>query len=140
MSFITELSLEKIHNRLLCEHRRKLKHYEELFVPGFLEFIDIRYFHPSLYPTRKILLKGNPGMGKTSFSKKVAYDWGQGNFIRVNLILFVFLKLVKPNDSIDDAIMQQNPVLQANCVTKQKVVNVLEQFGRQCLLILDGFE
>ena len=39
----TELTLEKINNKLFIEIRRKVDSYGELFTAGMLEYIDIRY-------------------------------------------------------------------------------------------------
>ena len=114
----TELTLEKINNELFIEIRRKVDNYGELFTAGMLEYIDIRYYHPRLYPPRKILAKGDPGMGKTSLSKKIAYDWATGLFDKVSIIFYVFLKLVKPSDLVEDVILRQNPTLEGKHLTK----------------------
>ena len=69
----TELTLEKIDQKLVMEERRKLENYKDLFAslkPGMLEYLDIRYYYPNLIPKTKILVKGGPGMGKTSLVKK----------------------------------------------------------------------
>ena len=136
----TELTLEKIDGKLFYVIRRKVDNYGELFVPGMLEYIDIRYYHPRLYPPRKILAKGDPGMGKTSLSKKIAFDWATGHFDKVSIVFFLFLKLVKPGDLTEDAILQQNPILEGKHLTKQKLTEILNTFGNECLLILDGLD
>ena len=61
----------------------------------------------------RILLKGDPGMGKTTVSKKAAYDWAMGILKVFSIIFFVFLKLVKPGDSIENVIIQQTPMLES---------------------------
>ena len=139
----TELSLEKIDKILFREKRRKLENYKELFVlhkPGILEYLDIRYYIPSLSPKRKILIKGDPGMGKTCLVKKIAYDWAKGDFNKMYMVLFVFLKSVNSDDHIESAILWQNPVLEGLHVTRPKLANILERFGPECLLILDGLD
>ena len=136
----TELTLEKIDGKLFDEIRRKVDNYGELFVPGMLEYIDIRYYHPQFYPPRKILAKGDPGMGKTSLSKKIAYDWATGLFDRVSIVFYVFLKLVKPSDLVEDVILRQNPTLEGKHLTKQNMTDMLNNVGNECLLILDGLD
>ena len=136
----TELTLEKINHKLFAEIRRKVDNYGELFVPGMLEYIDIRYYHPRLYPPRKILAKGDPGMGKTSLSKKIAFDWATGLFDKVSIVFYVFLKLVKPSDLAEDVILRQNPTLEGKHLTKQKLTEMLNNVGNKCLLILDGLD
>ena len=109
----TELTLEKIDHKLFEEERVKLENYKELFASGMFEYLYIRYYIPeyldtryhipSLKPKRKILIKGDPGMGKTSLVKKIAYDWAKGDFDEISIVLFVFVKLVKPGDLIENA-------------------------------------
>ena len=138
-----ELTLEKIDKKLFREDRRKLENYKELFAlhnPGMLEYFDIRYYCPNLIPKTKILIKGNPGIGKTSLSKKIAWDWAKRLFVKVSIVFFVFLKLVKPNDALEDVIIIQNDKLQSKNVTSKKLTDILERFGHECLLILDGLD
>ena len=137
----TELTLEKINDNLFYQECIELENYRELFKPTILEYIDIRYYYPtSLRPKRKILIKGDPGMGKTSLVKKIAWDWAKGYFDKVSIVFFVFLKSVKPGDLTEDAIMWQNPVLEGLHVTTAKLASILERFGPECLLILDGLD
>ena len=105
-----------------------------------LEYFNIMYYLPDWRPTRRILVKGDPGMGKTSLMKKIAWDWAKRLFVKVSIVFFVFLKLVKPGDFIEDAIIHQNHALQGKHVTKKKLNNFLESYGHECLLILDGLD
>ena len=149
----TELTLEKIDKELFREARTKLENYKELFglhkpvmleyvlhKPSMLEYLYIRCYSPRLRSKRKILIKGDPGMGKTSFVKKIAWDWSKELFKKVITVFLVFLKSVKPGDLIENAIIQQNPILEGLHVTKEKLANILEKFGPECLLILDGLD
>ena len=52
----------------------------------------------------------------------------------------VFLKLVKPGESIENVIISQRPELEGMNVTQQKLRALLETFGNRCLLILDGLD
>ena len=55
-------------------------------------------------------------------------------------MFFVLLKLVKPGEATENVIIKQTPVLEGMHVTREKVASVLETFGDQCLLILDGLD
>ena len=88
----------------------------------------------------KILAKGDPGMGKTTWCKKVAYDWVKGLFQTFSIVFFVFLKLVKLGAAIENIIIEQNPYMKGLKITKRKLESVLETFGNRCLLILDGLD
>ena len=143
----TELTLEKIDNILYGENRIKLENYKELFAAleprsqaGAFEYLDIHYYHPDLRPKIKILIKGDPGIGKTSLVKKIAWDWAKGHFNKISIVFFVFLKFVKPGNFIEDAIIQQTPVLEGFEITRRKLTGILQRFGPECLLILDGLD
>ena len=139
----TELILEKLENMPYGQVGRKLENYKVMFAshkPGMLEYLDIKYYYPNLSPKVKILAKGDPGIGKTSLVKKIAWDWAKGIFTKVSIVFFVFLKLVKPEDTIENAIIMQTPELEGMRVTKELLSGILEKFGNQCLLILDGLD
>ena len=139
----TELTLQKIDDKLFHQESVKLENYKELFAwhnPGMLEYFNIIYYLPDWSPTRRILVKGDPGMGKTSLVKKISWDWAKRIFVKVSIVFFVFLKLVKPGDLIEDAIIQQTHVLQGKHVNKKELSQLLESFGHECLLIFDGLD
>ena len=91
--------------------------------------------------SKKILLKGDPGMGKSSFLKKVVWDWARGTFVTFTIVFFfVFLKLVKPGDAIENVIIDQNPWLEGMGLTTKKIEMILKTYGSRCLVILDGLD
>ena len=87
---------------------------------------------------KKILTKGDPGNGKSTFCKKVAWDWGRGIFTAYSIVFFVVLKLVQPGDAIENVIIQQMPVLES--LGPKKLQSILRLYGSDCLLILDGLD
>ena len=91
-------------------------------------------------PGKKIFIKADPGMGKTTLVKKIAWDWAKKLFTKVTIVYFVFLKLVKPGDTIESVIIDQTPELEGLGVTKAKLKGMLEKSGEKCLLILDGLD
>ena len=139
----TELTLEKINNKPFGQKRKKLENYKELFSAKNVRPASIEA-EPSKFPRRihrkKILFKGEPGRGKTTLSKKIAYDWAKGLFTSVSIIFFVYLKLVKPGDAIESVIISQTPALQGMGIKKEKIVAILETFGDQCLIVFDGLD
>ena len=61
----TELTFEKVDGRLFQQEHILLENYKELFAwhnPGMLEYFNIMYYLPDWHPTRKILIKGPPGI------------------------------------------------------------------------------
>ena len=89
---------------------------------------------------KKILFKGEPGMGKTTVGKKIGWDWARGILKTFQLVFFVFLKFVRPGYSIENTIIQQTPVLTGLGITASKLLTFFEKYGNKCLLILDGFD
>ena len=125
----TELTLEKVEMKLLVEEREKLNRYREMF-----------HCNQSNPNNRKILMKADPGMGKTTLGKKMASDWATGVFKDFSIIFFVSLKLVNPNDLIENAIILQNPELEGLGVSQQKLKALLNRFSDRILIILDGLD
>ena len=122
-----ELILEKIAYTPFGMEIIKLSNYEVLFK----EHDEV----PS-----KILAKGDPGMGKTTLAKKIAWDWAMNYYQKFSLVLFVFLKYVHPNDSLEEAMLKQMSGLRGLGITPRKLESIMENFGRQCLLICDGLD
>ena len=125
----TELALEKVEMRFLREDRIKLRRYDEMF-----------HSNKSKHKNRKVLMKADPGMGKTTLGKKMSWDWAKGAFTDFSIIFFVSLKLVNPNDMIENAIILQNPELEGFGVSQQKLKALLKRYRRRILIILDGLD
>ena len=70
----TELILEKIENEVLGKMIITLQMYQEMFHSKGRD---------------KILIKGEPGMGKTTLGKKVGWDWARG-LVKIYSIVFFF--------------------------------------------------
>ena len=151
----TELTLEKVERKLLGEERKKLRGYQEMFIErtlvlvmkllgekrrrleGYQEMFHCNQSNPN---DRKVLMKADPGMGKTTLGKKMTWDWAKGVFKDFSIIFFVSLKLVNPNDLIENAIILQNPELEGLGVSQQKLKALLYGFSSRILIILDGLD
>ena len=126
----TELTLERLNNTKFGERGKILQNYTDMFK------------HDSKSPKgrKKVLMKGEAGMGKTSLGKKMGFDWVKGVFKMFSIIFFLTLRLMNPDDSIESVIMEQHPELEGLKMSKQKVGAILNKFGDRCLLILDGLD
>ena len=125
-----DVILEKLYRNARALLSKVLENYKQLF--------DTEMRNEG----ERILLKADPGMGKTTLMKKITHDWvlGRFTFDDISVVFFVMLKLVKPDEAIENVIIKQTPVLEGNHVTPDKVKRVLEKFGPRCLLVLDGFD
>ena len=63
----TELTLEKVEMKLFGEGRRSLQMYEDMF-----------NCNNSEHKNKKVLMKADPGMGKTTLGRKMSWDWARG--------------------------------------------------------------
>ena len=132
----TELTLEKIENQPTGPEGERLGNYKELFQ----DKTEQSALETKKKPPKKVLMKGDPGSGKTTVSKKISWDWAMGLFKVLNLVLYVSLKMVKPGDSIENIIIQQNPALEGLGIKQRTLRSILDQFSHRCLLILDGMD
>ena len=121
----TELTLEKLENEVLWVRKVTLKDYKEMFDSNGRD---------------KILIKADPGMGKNTLGKKIGFDWARGIFKVFSIDFLVLLKFVQPGESIESAIMKQNPELEGLGVTIEKLCAIFKRFSDRCLLILDGLD
>ena len=129
-----DLTLETIVNRAHGIEVKNVSHYTELFQSKSL---PVRQ-----KPRRKkILVKGYPGKGKSTFAKKLALDWAVGVFKTFSIVFFVSLRFVRPSDKIEDIILNQYPFLkEKERITKQNLLGMLDAFGPRLLLVLDGID
>ena len=92
------------------------------------------------------LVEGNPGIGKTTFCLKLAYDWANQNpATTFTFPKFEFVLLLKCRDidgGIIDAIIGQLLPKDINKNIKEKLLNFLKDIHNQekILIILDGLD
>ncbi len=85
-------------------------------------------------------MTGSPGIGKTSFMKKLSYDWACEEFRQFALIFSVTLRLLNEQESIENAIISQSPPLLDKNVTPALMKSIMENYGHEILLLLDGYD
>ena len=152
----TELTLERLENQAKGPKGRTIRNYKEMFEEfssnnkgeNSTGTISVKRgmdegkarTRPRRQKGKKILLKGDPGMGKTTLMKKIGWDWARGIFTTFSIVFFVFLKLVEPGEAIENIIVRHTPAIEGMSITPDRVRQLLQQFSEQCLLILDGLD
>ena len=119
----TELTLEKMENLPTGPKGRGLEDYKELFVDQQEEQAKTVIKKPP----KKVLMKGEPGSGKTTMGKKISWDWATGLFKVFSIVFFVSLKLVRPGNAIESIIIQQTPALEGLQIKQWQLEILLEK-------------
>ena len=93
---------------------------------------------------RTVLIEGKPGMGKTTYCKKLVYDWATGKqetqdyFPRFELVLLLRCRDMKSDlwEAIDDQLLPRD----IKEDVREKFFNFVRHNQSNVLLILDGLD
>ncbi len=100
--------------------------------------------HEECSKPRTVLIEGKPGMGKTTYCKKLVYDWATGKqeakdgYPRFETVLLLKCRDIKSNlwEAIDDQVLPQN--IQEGI--REKFFNFIRHNQSSVLLVLDGLD
>ena len=100
--------------------------------------------HPDCPKPRILLIEGEPGMGKTTYSQKLAYDWANKqdewdtSFPLIEVLLLLRCNDVKSGiwEAIEDQLLPDDIDEQA----KENFFKYIEENQAKCLLLLDGLD
>ena len=100
--------------------------------------------HPDCQKPRILLIEGKPGMGKTTYSQKLAYDWANKqdewdtSLPSVEVLLLLRCNDVKSGtwEAIDDQLLPDDIDEQA----KENFFKYIRENQAKCLLLLDGLD
>ena len=99
--------------------------------------------HRECSKPRIVLIEGDPGIGKTTYCQKLAYDWANGqetdaSFPKIKLLLLLKCHGMSGNiwEAIDDQLLPKDIEEEA----KEKFFNYIRANQSQVLLVLDGLD
>ncbi len=119
---------------------REVKTPSHITNEDVLNYADL--FQSTNVNRMKVLIKGPPGIGKSTLVAKMTYDWAKSVWDKFPLVFMIPLKAIKPTDQIEDIILDDNvtPVLADEEYDPKKIREILKKHGERCLIIFEGWE
>ena len=110
---------------------------------SIVKMLEIFKPHEECSQPKKVLIEGQPGMGKTTYCNKVAYDWAKNckaedSFPDVQLLLLLKCRDINSDiwEAIDDQLLQRDMKKEE----KEKFFKFVQDHPSKVLLILDGLD
>ena len=98
--------------------------------------------HENCSNPRAVLIEGDPGMGKTTYCNKLAFDWATGkagkDFLKFKLVLLV--RCCDINSNLQDAIAAQVLPSDIEEQEREKFFDFIKHNQSNVLLVLDGLD
>ena len=98
--------------------------------------------HENCSNPRAVLIEGDPGMGKTTYCNKLAFDWATGkagkDFLKFKLVLLV--RCCDINSNLQDAIAAQVLPSDIEEEEREKFFDFIKHNQANVLLVLDGLD
>ena len=132
-------SLEEMFTRLIMRNKDKKK---GSMTEKVVEMSAIFKPHENCTNPKTVLIEGDPGMGKTTYCNKIAFDWATGkageDFLKFKLVLL--LRCCDINSNLSDAIAHQ--ILPSDMQEQERVkfFDFIKHNQSNILLILDGLD
>ncbi|XP_015768066.1 PREDICTED: uncharacterized protein LOC107346764 [Acropora digitifera] len=133
-------NLDTIFTRLKFVSRKKERGIK---TDDIVDIFQIFQPHEECTQPKRVLIEGQPGMGKTTFCHKIAYDWakkrkGDESFPDVTFVLL--LKCRDINCGLWEAIDDQLLPREVNEEEKQRFFTFIRDHPSKVLLVLDGLD
>ena len=128
----TQLSLVRDDRKPSGVTQEELKDYVDIFKGD--------KHHPN---PRRLLVYGRPGVGKSTFCQKTAFDWAKqrkGNLMKFDVVLLIKLRDVCHLKDIRDVLRASELLAGDEVVSVDRVYEYVLQNQEKVLLILDGYD
>ena len=134
-------SFDKIYTRLKVIYRKKTRGTATDRVVTMSEIFNQ---HEECEEPRVVLIEGKPGMGKTTYCKKVVFDWATGKHATGNCFTnFVIVLLIKCRDvesGLWEAIEDQLLPREVGEDQRERFFDFIRHNQSNVLLVLDGLD
>ena len=132
-------SLEEIFTRLIMRSKDKTR---GTLTKKIVEMSAIFEPHEECTSPRIILIEGDPGMGKTTYCNKLAFDWATGkaeeHFLEFKVVLLI--RCCDIDSNLQDAIATQVLPLDFKEQEREKFFDFIKRNQSNILLVLDGMD
>ena len=132
--------LDNIFTRLKMVRRKK---EGAVKADSIVNMLEIFKPHEECSQPRKVLIEGQPGVGKTTYCNKIAYDWAKNckaddSFPDVQVLLLLKCKDINSElwEAIDDQLLPKNIKKEE----REKFFTFVWKHQSKVLLVLDGLD
>ncbi len=135
-----DLGITKEKTTCFEEDKEPVKDYKELFAENPESTEEGAKRRRRL--RKKILIKGDPGIGKSTLVAKMAFEWATSTWKMFSLVFFISMRVVNPGDPIENIIIDENivPSAYAKDYDRNKLMQILHDYGEKCLIIVDDID
>ncbi|PFX18326.1 Nucleotide-binding oligomerization domain-containing protein 2 [Stylophora pistillata] len=134
-------SFDDIYTRLKVVYRKNTRGKATERVVTMSEIFNP---HEECGEPRTVLIEGKPGMGKTTYCKKVVFDWATGKHATENCFTnFLMVLLIKCRDvqsDLSEAIDDQLLPRDVGDGQRKRFFDFIRQNQSKVLLVLDGLD
>ncbi|XP_044162704.1 NLR family CARD domain-containing protein 3-like [Acropora millepora] len=133
-------NLDNIFTRLKFVSRKRERGIKTDVIVDLFQIFEP---HQECSQPRRVLIEGQPGMGKTTYCQKIAYDWAKkrkGGESFPDVILVLLLKCRDINCGLWDAIDDQLLPREVKEEDKERFFTFIRDHQSKVLLVLDGLD
>ena len=133
-------SLNEIFTRLKIVNKDKTRRVTTEQIASMTEIFKP---HKECSKPRTVLIEGEPGMGKTNYCQKLAYDWAEGQEMNAtfpDIKVLLLLKCREMSGNIWEAIDDQLLPKDIEEDSKGNFFKYIQANQSQVLLVLDGLD
>ena len=134
-------SFDKIYTRLKVIYRKKTRGTATDRVVTMSEIFNQ---HEECEEPRVVLIEGKPGMGKTTYCKKVVFDWATGKHATgncfANIVIVLLIKCRDVQSGLWEAIEDQLLPREVGEDQRERFFDFIRHNQSNVLLVLDGLD